>query len=336
MPMQRELLKILADGRTHSGTEIGQRIGVSRTAVWKSMQTLQRTLDIEIYAVRGRGYRLGGVVELLDAAAIRAAMTPAASKALTRLELLLCIDSTNRYLMEHLDTQDGFAVLAERQTAGRGRRGRVWVSPFGGNIYLSLLWRFQSGPSDLAGLGLAVAVAIARCLQQNGVTDIGLKWPNDILWQGKKLCGVLLELRGESAGPCKVVVGLGMNVRMAQTVGEGIDQPWVDLETILGCPVSRNTLVGQLLSELIETMKVFQAQGLSPFLDAWRELDRYHHQAVELHLPDRTIRGIACGVDKHGALIVEHEGVRKSYFAGEISLKPDKSQTKSAAKDMWQ
>lgn len=308
----------LADGKFHSGSELGAGLGITRGAVWNAIRKLSsRGLAVE--SVPGRGYRLAQPVELLDAERIGGHLVKS-SHLLSRLDLLFEVDSTNRYLVQQgmAGTPSGHACLAETQTAGRGRRGRDWVSPLGANLYLSLLWRFNDGPARLAGLSLAVALAMVRAFRGLGIEGIGVKWPNDLLWQGKKVAGVLLEVSGESSGPCQVVIGIGVNIGMRP--GTEVGQPWADLQAIQP-GLSRNAVAGALLDELLALLATFDATGLRPWLDEWRAVDLYAGRRVVLLLHHREVIGIARGIDADGLLRLETaEGIQR-FASGEVSLR---------------
>jgi BirA family biotin operon repressor/biotin-[acetyl-CoA-carboxylase] ligase len=218
-----------------------------------------------------------------------------------------------------------YACLAEQQLAGRGRRGRHWVSPQGGNIYLSLLWRFANGVGQLGGLSLAVGVAVHRALRQLGVAEVRLKWPNDVLVQGRKLAGILLEMSGEASGPCAVVSGLGLNVRLPAAQMAGVAQDWTDLQSVLHNPVPRNSLVASLLNHLIAVMQDFERHGFAHFQAEWNAADAFAQQPVELQLTGETIQGIAQGVDESGALLLARNGQQERYHSGEVSLRAGSS-----------
>lgn len=320
MGADTELLGLLCDGLFHSGTELGRSLKISRSAVWKRIQTLGAS-GIEVYAVPGRGYRLTEPMELLDSSAIRAGLNDKARRLLSGLDILTEVDSTNLYLLQKASAgaPGGYACLAEQQYAGRGRRGKHWSSPFGGNIYLSLLWRFAEQPPALSGLSLAIGIAVANSLETLGVTGIGVKWPNDILWQGRKLAGILLDTAGEAAGPCHAVAGIGINVAMP--AGAAISQPWVDLREITGRRIARNALAGKILQHLLLTLQQFQQRGLAPFLAEWDRLDLLKDKDVTVQLADRTVTGRAQGVNPQGALLVAHGGVTRAYHSGEVSVR---------------
>jgi BirA family biotin operon repressor/biotin-[acetyl-CoA-carboxylase] ligase len=325
MELRHRIIHLLADGRFHSGEELARVYGISRAAVWKHIQILKGWLQMDIHSVRGRGYRLERALELLAEEEILAAMTAEGRSRLQQLELHHDIDSTNGYLLERsLDGgASGHACLAERQSAGRGRRGRRWVSPYGSSIYLSILWRFPVGPAQLGGLSLAAGLTVARCLADLGFEGIGLKWPNDVLCNGRKLAGLLLEVAGEAEGPSRVVLGLGLNVALGEREGKEIDQPWIDLKRLAADrELSRNRLAGQLLSNLLDTLARYQQEGLDPWVGDWPHFDLYHGKPVTLTMGERKIEGIHRGIDSSGALLLEHQGEITSYHGGEVSLRP--------------
>jgi len=323
MKILEPLFTILADGRFHSGERLSQDLQVSRSSVWNGIEKL-KAMGLDIYAVKGQGYKLAEPVEPLDKEKILQSTTPEAKLHLPHIDVHWSVDSTNRYLMElaKYGAQSGHVCLAEIQTAGRGRRGRTWISPFGGNVYLSQLWRFQAGPASLGGLSLATAVAVARALQKIGVQGFALKWPNDILAGGKKLAGILLEISGEAAGPANVVCGIGINVLLNDEPAKAIDQPWTDLRHVSRTVPSRNHLVGVLLSELIDMYIEFETNGLTPFLPEWQQWDAYYDKPIQLSMQENSIQGIARGVDAQGALKLEVGGKIRTFYSGEISLRP--------------
>jgi BirA family biotin operon repressor/biotin-[acetyl-CoA-carboxylase] ligase len=321
MSSRVEILKALGDGRFHSGAQLGRDLGISRTAVWKHLQALGE-LGLDIFAVTGKGYRLAQPLELLNREAILGGLTTESRALLAGLELHSQLDSTNTHLSGRAASlPSGYACLAEHQTSGRGRRGRSWVSPYAASVYLSLLWRFTISPAVLSGLGLVSGVAVARALRQAGLQDLGLKWPNDVIWQGRKLAGTLLEMTGESYGPISVVIGIGLNVRMPATAGKLIDQAWVDVETALGRSMSRNILAGLLLHQLLLALQQFQAKGLAPFIQEWQQWDIVTGKTIRLQLPNETLTGIAKGIDHNGALLVQSRGTISSHMAGEVSVR---------------
>ena len=316
--MLKQLLTYLADGQFHSGEELGEAMGVSRAAVWKQLKKLDE-LEIPFSSVKGKGYRLHDPIELLDEGRIRAGL----SQRLDLLELLLDVDSTNTYLFDRASDHMGkrYAVFAEKQSSGRGRRGRQWVSPFGRNLYMSLLVSFSGGMSALEGLSLTVGVAVERALVRLGIQGVGLKWPNDIYADGRKLAGILLEVTGEYNSHCQVVIGIGMNLSMSQDEAREIDQPWVDLRS-LKPDLSRNDVAAVLLDELLSCIDEFQKEGFAPMQQYWSERDIYHGQEVTVSSPSQSITGVVSGVNRKGELMLRTTRGMEVITAGELSVRP--------------
>lgn len=317
MDRNQQLIQGLADGLWHSGESLARLLGVSRAAVWKRLQGLEE-LGLEVESRHGKGYRFRQSLELLHLEAIRQGLT--AESRLQDLRLMPSIDSTNTWLMQQ-DSAPA-AVFAEYQRAGRGRRGRNWVSPFGANLYFSLAWRFDAIPPQLPALSLAIGVVLAETL---GLGGIGLKWPNDLLWQGRKLAGILIEHRGEAAGPCRVVIGVGLNHSMTARQGVAVEQDWVSLEEVCGMEgralPGRNELAGRLLNALLDGLEQFAGTGFDGFHDRWSAYDVSRNKPVRLLQDKADVQGVAQGVDRNGALLVQVRGERQRFFSGEISLR---------------
>ncbi|MDD4914843.1 MAG: bifunctional biotin--[acetyl-CoA-carboxylase] ligase/biotin operon repressor BirA [Methylococcales bacterium] len=321
----KRLLILLADGKFHSGTELAAALGVSRSAIWKQLQALNE-LDAELIAVSGKGYKLPRAMQMLDAAAIVGRLSQPARQWLAGLEIHDVIASTSGYLQERAaaGAASGLVCAAEYQTAGKGRRGRAWVSPFGHNLYLSLLWRYQDSPAALAGLSLALGVAVIRALKAFGIDEVGLKWPNDIYWRQRKLAGILVEVSGENGGPCHAVVGLGVNFYLSEQQGQNIGQPYADIQSILGESVHlrRNELLGLLLNQLLPVVASYQAGSLAGYLDEWRQYDCVAGRQVQVQVGETRHSGILHGINDEGLLLLRHEDGRLQTFAsGEVSLR---------------
>jgi BirA family biotin operon repressor/biotin-[acetyl-CoA-carboxylase] ligase len=318
-----ELLRLLSAGEFVSGQQIADTLGVSRTAVWKQLNRLGE-LGLELESVKGRGYRIPGGLDLLDRDAVLAAMDNEARALLRELDLRDSVGSTNAEAMARVaaGAGSGYVCTAEQQQAGRGRRGRSWISPFGRNLYLSVVWEYSQGAAALEGLSLACGVAVARALATCDVPPVQLKWPNDILHDGAKLGGILLEMTGDAAGVCQVVVGIGLNVNMPRA--EGIDQAWTDLARVCDeRPPSRSMLLGVLLTELLPLLSTFEASGFAPWREAWCALDAFADAPVVLHSGDKQLAGTARGVDARGALQLETAAAGiQSVFGGELSMRP--------------
>lgn len=315
--MLNQILNILADGQFHSGEGLGEALGVSRAAVWKQLKKLD-DLGIPYSSVKGKGYRLQDAIELLDSNRIRAALT----QRLDILEVLLDVGSTNTYLFERASDHMGkrYAVLAEKQIAGRGRRGRLWVSPFGKNIYLSLLVSFAGGLSSLEGLSLMTAIAVERALARLGIEGIGLKWPNDVYANGKKLAGILLEVTGEYASHCQVVIGIGLNLSLSEDDARDIQQPWAELKA-LKPDLSRNDVAAVLLDELLHMVDEFQKEGFAPWQQYWTERDIFYQREVRIIAANNEKLGVVKGVNRKGELMLQTERGMEVMNAGEISVR---------------
>ena len=333
------LLNILADGRFHSGDELGRALGVSRAAVWKAVKGFAG-LGLEVHSVQGKGYRLAFPLELLDQAQILQALDEDRRVMVAGLDVLASVDSTNSLLLRRLQKRElslgagrVHACLAEQQSAGRGRRGRTWISPFGCNMYLSVLKEFAGGAMSLEGLSLSVGLALVRALQECGVSGLGLKWPNDILWQDRKLAGILLEMNGDVCGECRVVIGLGLNIHSPGGPMQAVDQPWVDLRAISPSLPGRNWIVGRVLNHLLGVLQEFEGRGFAPFAEEWRCLDIYRDRPVALRTAagQPEVTGLARGVTAQGALKLETAAGIKIFNGGELSLRGGTGQPDPAA-----
>lgn len=316
-----QTLRALADGAFHSGEDIARVLGVTRSAVWYGIRDITGA-GFDIEKVRGRGYRLGRAVSLLDAALVRQQLGAAAR--VIALEICDTVDSTNTQLMLRAAQAagSGLVLAAEAQTAGRGRRGRVWQSGIGSTLTFSVLWRFAQGARELAGLSLAVGVALARALRIAGARDVRLKWPNDVVLPGGKLAGILIEMQGDVLGPSAAVIGIGVNVRRDPHVFAAVDQPVADLETAAGMPVDRNRLLALLLAELAAVLELFARGGFAPLRGEWQALHAHQDQRVRLTLPDGSaVTGRARGVAEDGALLLETDHGVVRHHSGEVSLR---------------
>lgn len=321
---ERELLTHLIDGPV-SGDALARSMGQTRAAIWKRIDAL-REAGIAIDAQAGRGYALAQPLELLDADLIDQQLPAAAKADLASLEVAWTLDSTNSELLRRPPPTHGAAVLlAERQTAGRGRRGRNWASPLAANIYLSVSRMFSGGLARLPGLSLVAGVATAEALRSSGFDRVRLKWPNDlVVEQGgglRKLGGLLVEGGGENAGPVRAVLGVGLNVRMPDGLSVHIDQPHIDMATLAGVAPSRNALVASLLAHWIPALAQFDAQGLSPFISRYAAFDALAGRDIALHTDTGAQPARALGLAPDGALRVRVDGREQSVHSGEISVR---------------
>lgn len=319
----RKLIEILQNGEFHSGEELGRMLGISRSAVWKLIKQLA-FWDLEIEAVTNKGYRIVGGLQLLKKAEILDFLSTEQKKQLAEVEVFDQLPSTNDYLLHSIATRpkNNYVCFAEKQTQGRGRRGRSWISPFARNIYLSVLWRFAQDPSALSGLSLVVAIAIVETLKTYGINqDVRIKWPNDIICNHRKLAGILIDVVGESNDATSAVIGIGLNIQMPNQVSKEITQPWIDVQSLASKTINRNELAGLLLKHLINILQIFQDQGFKAFMQKWQTLDLALGKPISLITATATITGIGRGINEYGHFLVENEGNIKIFSSGEVSVR---------------
>lgn len=318
--MDTDLIAALEDGEFHSGEELGRVLHISRAAVWKRIERLVVS-GVDVERVRGKGYRVPGGFCLLDGARLSRDLAD-----ILPVEVVLSTGSTNADVVARLRDNQGapFALLAEHQSAGRGRRGRVWSSPFATNVYLTLGWRFDVGAPRLEGLSLAVGVAVAQALAEAGLDGVvGLKWPNDI-WVGeRKIGGVLIELSGDLEEACSAAIGIGVNGRLGLASAAEIDQPWTDFFRETGRSMDRTGFAIDLIRRLAAMLQAFPQQGFGRWRESWMALDAVAGRPVILATPAGSVSGIAEGVDGAGALQLRVDGQLRLFHGGEVSLRPD-------------
>lgn len=310
-----KLVDILSDGEFHSGEQLGERLGMSRAAINKHIQTL-KSWGLDVYTVTGKGYSLSAPIQLLDEQTILSQVTQG------NVSVIPVIDSTNQYLLERMhEMESGAACIAEYQQAGRGRRGRQWFSPFGANLYMSMYWRLEQGPAAAMGLSLVIGIIMAETLRSLGADDVRVKWPNDIYLNDRKLAGILVELTGKTGDAAQIVIGAGINLAMRTADASQINQGWINLQEA-GVTVNRNELAARLINSLREALPLFEQEGLTPFVARWAALDNFINRPVKLLIGEREVHGIARGVDSQGGLLLEQDGEIKAWVGGEISLRP--------------
>lgn len=330
-PLIARVFAKLSDGQFHSGEDLAQALGVSRSAVWKAVKSL-RDLGATLHAVRNRGYRLANSSEPLAAERIQEKLSPEVRPRVRSLEVAWSVGSTNTVLLSRPNPPNGSSevMLAEYQAAGRGRRGRAWLAPPGGAICLSLSWTFRDVPADLSALGLVIGVCELRALHVLGVTGAKLKWPNDLVVDERKLGGILIELRAETDGPACVVIGMGLNVSLGAPVLAKIAEAGnaaTDLITAGLAEPLRNTVAAALVNACIDGLLEFERHGLRPFIENWRDADALQGRMVDIKGgAGEVTHGLARGVDLHGALLVEtpDEGLKK-FVSGEVSVRVSQS-----------
>ncbi|MBV2131173.1 bifunctional biotin--[acetyl-CoA-carboxylase] ligase/biotin operon repressor BirA [Rheinheimera sp. SM2107] len=317
---QRQLLQYLVDGNFYSGQWLAEQLGVSRTAVANYLHELKHH-GLEIFSVKGRGYKLAQVIQLLDANKIKSLQPAGISQILVQH----ITDSTNSQLLQRLQTgqmlEPGTVIVAEAQSAGRGRRGRSWYSPFGSNLYFSCYWRLEQGVPAAMGLSLVVALAVCRLLHNQYAINAKVKWPNDIYVNNSKLAGILVELSGQVDAGCDVVIGIGLNISMSEQSSQHIDQPYTDLRSEMMQHIDRNILIVRLQQQLVNVLKEFSANGFAHFVTEYNQHDLYANRKVSL-LGKSPIVGICRGVDKQGGIIIDNGSTTDVYYGGELSLRP--------------
>ncbi len=318
-----EVLARLDHHRFKSGQDLADALQVTRATIHNCILRLEQ-MGIAVDRVRGKGYRLRQPLDALNASAIQSKLMPWANKKLECLEVLQEIDSTNDYLRHWPlpSKKHCSVVLAEMQTAGKGRRGRCWQSPYGANIYMSLLWPLQKSLSETGALSAMLAISVVRALAALGISRLGLKWPNDIYCQGKKLAGLLLECSGEINGTSRLIIGCGINVWMSRQKRVQIDQQWTDIHSQMPmAAITRNEIIAALISQMITVLDQFEGMRNDSHVREWARWDIMHDKPVTLHGPNRSIEGVARGIDSQGCLLLDtHEGLQH-ISAGDVSLR---------------
>ena len=333
--MPHRILRVLANGQKYTAQQLCQRLALKPTQLESAINSLSiYGIQLQASSVE-KTYQLLEPLELLAASKIWTQIAVEVQqylKSIESIKIFETIGSTNRYALNHSDLPVPSIYLAEYQTAGRGRQGRQWFSPYASGLCLSLKQYYTHLPQPLTGLTPALAVTVARVLHQLGADEVGIKWPNDILWQGHKLAGLLLETRYETG--YDVVMGIGINVKMPFLDTTTIEQPWVDLTTVLGRPISRNLLAAELIEQCLQTLITYPDTGLSTFQADWHHFDLTYGQIIKLNLPPvtdsffrpnkqqkSTISGIAYGIDEEGALLLKVGDDWQRYKVGEVSLR---------------
>lgn len=310
---KREILAALSGQSFVSGEELAKQCGVSRTAISNHIGSLE-DYGVEIYSVKGKGYKLANPVSIINEEKLK-------SKIKNRCFYFDELPSTNAFLLKHVDElNSGDICIAEYQSAGRGRRGRNWVSPYGCHLYCSLYWKLEQGMAQASGLSLVVACALVDTLKAFGIEGLGVKWPNDIYLNNKKLAGVLVEMTGQADSESHLVIGIGINLSMSKSQGEQIDQAWSDLSDHIDCP-EKTELVIALQKQLSEDLVKFEQDGMHAFLERWQAMDVFYNKNVKLLMGNNQVNGICKGIDNQGAILLETNKGIESFVGGEISLR---------------
>lgn len=309
-----QITYILSDLNYHNGDSIGSKLGITRSAVWKSIKKLEE-YGIEISSIKNKGYQLKEPLLLIDKVKIENEI----ANPNIEVQVFENIDSTNNYLKKTLNPDKRKVCFAETQTGGRGRMGRFWHSPFGQNIYMSYSYPFKKDVSELNGLSLAVGIACLNAIKEIGITaPIMLKWPNDGMYMGQKFMGNLIELHSESYGQSIATIGIGINVNMLLD-SEIITQAWTSLRKITEKHIDRNQLCVALIHNLNATLEQFSKYGLREFLSQWQQLDCLYNQEIKLNNGEYS--GIAKGINEQGNLLLQlKNGQIQDFSSGEASI----------------
>jgi BirA family biotin operon repressor/biotin-[acetyl-CoA-carboxylase] ligase len=331
--MFHRILPVLADGQPHTVKELTSQLAVSPTELEHFIKTLI-TYGVEFSSSVAPTYQLSEKLELLEYRCLWAQIPEYTRQQIAHLKILDRVDSTNHYVLTQEQHPVPLICLAEYQTAGRGRQGRQWVSPYASGLCLSIKQHYTRFDHSLGGLGIALAITVVRLLYAIGAREVGLKWPNDIIWRNRKLAGLLLETRIRNHR-YEIVVGIGINVKMPRIELKNIDQPWVDLQTILGQLISRNTLAAMLIEHCLQTLTSYSQEGLTTFISDWYHFDLLYGQLVTLEnstfdshsVTEPTqhrvvaVTGTACGIDEQGALLLQIGDGKQRYFYGEARIR---------------
>lgn len=318
-----EILKRLNHERYSSGQELADTLDVTRATIHNCILRLE-AMGVSIERVRGKGYRLLRPLDLIDANKIKSNLSPEVLNGLMQINVLHQVDSTNNFISSYESpaTSHFSVVLAEMQSAGKGRRGRTWESPYAANIYMSLLWTMQKSMSEVGALSPLLAISMVRALAAMGIEGLGLKWPNDIYCHYKKLAGLLIECSGEVNGNTKMIIGVGVNVHMDDQDNIHIDQPWTNiLSNTPNTSVSRNDIVPSLLNHMVPILNKFNSDQIESLVEDWREWDIMQNQQVVLHTTNKDIVGVARGIDETGRLLLETKQGTQVFSAGDVSLR---------------
>lgn len=311
-----KLVKMLNDGQWHDGNSIGDALQLTRSAVWKTIKKLQ-SYGIKIDSIKSKGYLLKEPLLLVDSDEIKKNIPPNID-----LTVFETINSTNHYLKQFKNINYPKICIAEQQTAGKGRFNREWYSPFGKNIYLSCLYPFQKDVSELAGLSLLTSLAVVKTLNDLGITHhLAVKWSNDVVFDGKKLAGNLIEVQAETHAGCQAIIGIGLNVNMLDDDNKKISQDWISVSKILDSYMNRNDLCIHLINHLMIYLKKFETQGFEIFLEEWNKVDYLKNKSISLNVSNEKWMGTALGINSQGYLLLQFpDGKVRACSSGEASL----------------
>ncbi len=318
-PTPYTLLYYLDSSQWISGQILAEKIGLSRSAIWKQVKHLQSEgIAIE---QSHRGYRLRDPLILLDEKTINAGIDTHWHQQAINLYLMPTVDSTNTFIKQRIKDNSMSLCISEQQTAGRGRLGRTWLSPFGENMYLSIAWRTNGSLAKLSGLSIAASLALKSALAP-WIDDLQVKWPNDLLHHGKKIAGTLVEVTAESYGNCLIIVGIGLNINTQTRHHPLSDQPHCSMRDILNRYLDRNNIIIAIINHCLRIFSQFEQQGLKPLLQLWKKADYLQNKEVTIYQTQTVIKGIARGINSLGHLLIENkDGKINEINSGETSLR---------------
>jgi BirA family biotin operon repressor/biotin-[acetyl-CoA-carboxylase] ligase len=311
------ITKILSDLNYHDGNNIGNKLGITRSAVWKNIKKLEN-YGIEIDSLKTRGYILKDPLILLDEEKIKSEI----DDQYINLEIFETLGSTNDYIKASKAKEKINICIAEHLSNARGRMGRKWHAPFGQNIYLSYGYYFKKDLAALSGLSLIISLALIKaCNILNLKEKLSVKWPNDLVYQGRKIAGILIEILAEANGSSYVIIGIGLNVNMKSDQNEDITQDWTSLVNLKGRYIDRNELSVSIINELSKYLYKFNQVGLEGFTEEWMGVDALFNQKIKILSGDLEIQGIAKSINNYGNLIVQLEnGELKTYSSGDATI----------------
>lgn len=319
MDLQLKLIQLLADGKFHPEDEIRKKLGISKNTINQYIHEIS-FLELEIHHMNSMGYIIPQGLELLSLEQIKNHLIPSI---LNQVNILIFpkMSSTNQFLLDRrLEIPSHSIVLAEYQSKGRGRSQKPWFSPFGTNLYFSMLWKIDKDPLALKGLSLATGVAVAHTLERYGVSQVQLKWPNDILHANQKLGGILIEMAAKTHGPTHMIIGVGLNVSMSMT--KMIPKNWTDVAKIIKQRPNKNQLAAHLIEEIVKMLSIFQHNGMKTFKNYWEALDAYYNQRVIVLTANESYAGIAKGITEEGELrLIDDSHSERHFSHGEVSLR---------------
>ncbi len=317
-----ELVKLLNSNDFHDGNELGKKLGITRSAVWKGIKKL-KTYGIDIKSVKGKGYCLPEDLVLYEKELILDKLN-LNKKFLSLIDLKIfeSVTSTNDYL-KTINFQNKIVIcVAEEQTKGRGRFARYWHSPFGQNIYFSIGFDFMKDISSLMGVSLVVGLAVLNAIKKYGIAEnFFIKWPNDILWDNKKIAGILIDANAEINGNCKLIIGVGLNLNMITVTDRSDPKPRISLKEIIGYAIDKNKMVALLIDSIFSFVKKFETEGLSAFIEQWDKHDYLCEKAITVGIGNTEEEGICKGIDQQGRLVLQlSNGICKAFASGDATI----------------